>query len=47
MYVIMNQSGDWLTREGKWAKDKAIARRFHRYVDAFNARPVGGRVIEL
>jgi hypothetical protein len=47
MFVIMNQSGDWLTREGKWAKDKAIARRFHRYVDAFNARPAGGRVIEL
>ena len=47
MFVIMNQSGRWLTDGGQWVKDKAIARRFPRYVDAFNARPVGGRVIEL
>jgi len=47
MFVIYNvMTGAYLSRAGSWVKNKRGALRFVRYVDAFNARPLGGVIRE-
>lgn len=46
MYILMNQSGIYLTATGNTReRDKALV--FARYVEAFNARPVGFRILSV
>jgi hypothetical protein len=51
-YVLQHQSGHYVAAPGQslprpYVRELEKAERFAHYVDAFNARAVGERVIEL
>ena len=45
MYILVNQAGRYLQPDNS-AGTRATARRFARYVDAFNSCPRGWRVVD-